>query len=104
MIGTLVDASVVAPTLVDMLLDRSGGNPLYLEEIVRQLQETRSLRVDDGRVSLEAQGIAVPETIHDIIAARIDRLEESLKQTLQPAAVVGRVFAVSLVSRVPGTE
>ncbi|MBI3636204.1 MAG: AAA family ATPase, partial [Candidatus Rokubacteria bacterium] len=86
-IGALLDASEIAPSFVDMLLEKSGGNPLYLEEIVRQLQETHALRV-------------VPETIHDIIAARIDRLEESLKETLQPAAVVGRQFAVPLVSRV----
>jgi tetratricopeptide (TPR) repeat protein len=46
----------------------------------------------------------VPETIHDIIAARVDRLEESLKETLQPAAVVGRQFAVPLVSRVLRAE
>jgi class 3 adenylate cyclase/tetratricopeptide (TPR) repeat protein len=100
MIGMLLDASAVAPSLVEMLLDKSGGNPLYLEEILRQLQETGRLRVEDGHARLEAEGIAVPETIHDIIAARIDRLEEPLKQTLQPAAVVGRQFAVPLVSRV----
>ncbi len=104
MIGTLLDVGQVDPVLVEMLLDKSGGNPLYLEEIIRQLQETQKLRVEDGRAGLQAEGIAVPETIHDIIAARIDRLEEDLKQTLQPAAVIGRQFAVSLVSRVLHTD
>ncbi len=44
--------------------------------------------------------VNVPATIHDIISARVDRLAESLKQTLQPAAVVGRRFAVPLLARV----
>ena len=44
--------------------------------------------------------MTVPATIHDIIAARIDRIAEPLKQTLQGAAVVGRRFGISLVSRV----
>ena len=104
MIGALLGANEVAPALVAMLLDRSGGNPLYLEEIVRRLQETQTLRVDRGRVQLDAGAVAVPETIHDIIAARVDRLQETLKQTLQPAAVVGREFAVPIVSRILGAD
>ena len=44
--------------------------------------------------------MTVPATIHDIIAARIDRLAESHKQTLQGAAVVGRRFGMSLLSRI----
>ena len=44
--------------------------------------------------------MTVPATIHDIIAARVDRLVEPLKHTLQVASVVGRRFGVSLVSRV----
>jgi tetratricopeptide (TPR) repeat protein len=42
--------------------------------------------------------VAVPETVHDIIAARVDRLEEPLKQTLQGAAVVGRQFLTTLLA------
>ena len=75
---------------------RGEGNPLYVEEIVRQLQETGGIVVEGGEARLRSADVKVPETIHDIIAARVDRLAESLKQTLQAAAVVGRRFGVSL--------
>ena len=81
-------------------LAKGEGNPLYVEEIVRQLQETEGILVEDGEARLRAADVTVPETIHDIIAARVDRLDESPKRTLQVASVVGRRFGVSLVSRV----
>src|SRR5439155_27119057 len=49
---------------------------------------------------LSRADVTVPPTIHDIIAARVDRVADALKQTLQGAAVVGRRFGESLVSRV----
>jgi tetratricopeptide (TPR) repeat protein len=48
--------------------------------------------------------VTVPETIRDIIAARVDRLTDSPKRTLQVASVVGRRFGVSLVSHVRETQ
>ena len=79
---------------------KGEGNPLYVEEIVRQLQETEGIVVENGEARLRAADVTVPETIRDIIAARVDRLAESPKQTLQVASVVGRRFGVSLVSHV----
>ena len=55
------------------------GNPLYVEEILRQLRETGGIRVEDGEAGLGRADVALPETIHDIIAARIDRLPEEVK-------------------------
>ena len=89
---------------VELLLAKGEGNPLYVEEILRQLQETGGILVEDGEARLRAADVTVPETIHDIIAARVDRLAESPKQTLQVASVVGRRFGVSLVSRVRETD
>src|SRR5262249_41796942 len=48
---------------------------------------------------LSGSDVRVPESVNDIIAARVDRLTEPLKQTLQAAAVVGRQFAAALLSR-----
>src|SRR5207244_3517240 len=101
LVRTLLGVPEVARPLVELLLEKSAGNPLYLEEIVRQLQETHALEVEEGRARLAASTFAVPETIYDIIAARVDRLDEPLKHTLQPAAVAGRRFAVLLVSPEP---
>jgi len=100
MVRTLLAVEEVSEQLFKFLAERSEGNPLYVEEILRQLQETGGLAIEGGEARLSRADVSVPATIHDIIAARVDRLTEGLKQTLQGAAVVGRRFGVSLVSRV----
>ncbi len=100
MIRVLLGADAVSEPLLGILADKSEGNPLYVEEIVRQLRETGGVVVDDGRAGLRSADVTVPATIHDIIAARVDRLAEPLKRTLQAAAVIGRRFGIPLLSRV----
>ena len=100
MVRTLLGIEDLSEPLFKFLTERSEGNPLYVEEILRQLQETGGLVIEGGEARLSRADVTVPATIHDIIAARVDRLGEGLKQTLQGAAVVGRRFGVSLVSRV----
>jgi len=96
----VLGAERVASELLDVLVAKSEGNPLYVEEILRQLQETGGAVVTDGEARLGRADVAVPETVHDIIAARVDRVDEALKQTIQGAAVVGRQFPAPLVARV----
>jgi class 3 adenylate cyclase/tetratricopeptide (TPR) repeat protein len=103
MVQTLFGTTSVAEPLLRLLLAKGEGNPLYVEEIVRQLQETDGIVIEEGEARLRAADVTVPETIRDIIAARVDRLDESPKQTLQVASVVGRRFGVSLVSHVRAT-
>src|SRR5882724_6655075 len=100
MVRTFLTAAEISEQLFEVLSAKSEGNPLYVEEILRQLQETGGVIVENGEARLSRAGVTVPATIHDIIAARIDRIAEPLKQTLQGAAVVGRHFGISLVSRV----
>jgi len=100
MVRTLLVAKEVSEQLFKILAEKSEGNPLYVEEILRQLMETSGIVVEKGEARLARSDVTVPATIHDIIAARIDRVADPLKQTLQGAAVVGRRFGVSLVSRI----
>src|SRR3989475_10800819 len=100
MVRTLLAAKEISEQLFKILAEKSEGNPLYVEEILRQLRETDGILVKDGEARLSRPDVTVPATIHDIIAARVDRLADPLKQTLQGAAVVGRHFGISLVSRV----
>src|SRR5262249_47035886 len=97
MIRTLLVAEEVSEQLFKILAEKSEGNPLYVEEILRQLLETSGIVVEKGEARLSRSDVTVPATIHDIIAARIDRVADPLKQTLQGAAVIGRRFGVSLV-------
>ena len=74
------------------LIDRTEGNPLYLEESVRTLVETRTLIGERGayRLAQDVTAIQVPVSVQAILAARIDRLAPEDKRLLQAAAVVGK--------------
>ncbi len=77
-----------------LILDKVEGNPFFLEEVLRSLLDA-GLVVFEGNRAVAAQPIQtidVPETLYAVIAARIDRLAPSDKQTLQTASVIGRVF------------
>lgn len=69
---------------------RAGGNPLFVEELVRMLLEG------------SAPGAAIPETVQAVITARIDRLPPNERRTLQAAAVIGRAFWPSAISPIAG--
>ncbi len=82
------------PVVEDEILATAEGNPLFIEEIVSRLIETGALSHDeDGWTTVgSATGITVPDTIHGLLAARIDGLPEAERRVLREAAVVGRTF------------
>jgi class 3 adenylate cyclase/tetratricopeptide (TPR) repeat protein len=90
----------------DMLLAKSGGNPFYLEEIVRSLIDSGTLAYSNGvwRLTGEVSELAVPDTVQSLIAARLDRLESDLRETLQTASVLGRSFHVRLLEALSGLD
>ena len=77
--------------LRELLIQRSNGNPFFLEEIVRSLLETNALVGEHGgyRLARELKTIQVPATVQAVLAARIDRLPGVEKLLLQSSAVVG---------------
>jgi class 3 adenylate cyclase/tetratricopeptide (TPR) repeat protein len=89
--GLLGGDSALAP-LKAMLTARTGGNPLFLEESVRTLVETRALAGARGayRLAKPVDEIQVPATVQSILASRIDRLPLEEKRLLQSAAVIGK--------------
>jgi class 3 adenylate cyclase/tetratricopeptide (TPR) repeat protein len=74
------------------LIERTEGNPLFLEESVRMLVETRMLIGARGayRAAPDSQTVKVPATVQAILAARIDRLSAEDKRLLQAASAVGK--------------
>jgi class 3 adenylate cyclase/tetratricopeptide (TPR) repeat protein len=89
----LVDGDV-APEIKDLILSRAAGNPFFMEELTHSLLENGSIQKRDMQYILtrDISTKAIPETVHGIIAARIDRLEENLKKIIQVASVIGREF------------
>lgn len=90
----------------DMLLAKSGGNPFYLEEIIRSLIDSGVLAYRHGvwRLTEEVSSLNVPDTVQMVIAARLDRLERELRDILQTASVLGRSFHVRLLEALSGLD
>ena len=97
----LGDDPTVQP-LKPVLIARTEGNPLFLEESVRTLLETRTLTGEPGayRLARSLDTIQMPATVQAILAARIDRLSPELKRLLQAAAVVGKDVPVRLLESI----
>ena len=94
LIRNLLHISDLPDQLQDLVLDRSEGNPLFLEEIVRTLIEGQVLRREGDRWTAagEVGRSVIPSLLRGVIAARIDHLPTAAKVVLQHASVVGRVF------------
>lgn len=97
-------ASRLDAALTVLLSERSGGNPLVLEELAAALLEQAAVAREADTCSLTRPDavLVVPNTIQDLIMARIDQLEEPVKRVLQVAAVIGRDFTFDLVRAVAG--
>ena len=95
----------IAPELRRAIVERSEGNPLYVEEIVRKLIDDGVLRATEAsrwEVARSIEDVELPRSIQGLIATRLDGLPEDEKAALQDAAVVGRVFWVGAVAELTG--
>ncbi|MGH7323072.1 MAG: AAA family ATPase, partial [Candidatus Rokuibacteriota bacterium] len=73
--------------LVRMILTKAEGNPFFLEELCRAVEEQGNLNTAPG----------VPDTIEEVLSARIERLPDEPRRVLQTAAVLGRQFSSRLL-------
>ncbi len=91
----------VPPEVVEAVHDRAEGNPFFTEEVTRELLES-GVVVEAGDGTFTARSLAeieVPVTVHEIVAARLDRLPLEEKRVLQVASVMGRHFSAALVEQ-----
>ena len=91
--------------LVTFVESRTDGNPFFMEEVVNSLIEAGLLAISGGRWSVQGRidEATVPVTIRGVIAARIDRLDQTRRRVLQEASVVGREFLYRIVNEVSGS-
>jgi class 3 adenylate cyclase/tetratricopeptide (TPR) repeat protein len=106
LIGELLDRAVLPAETQSALLARAGGNPLYAEEFVRMLIDRGRLVRRGGSWDLTSgdDPIDVPETVHALIAARLDTLPADRKVLLQNASVIGKVFWAGPVAEMAGVD
>jgi class 3 adenylate cyclase/tetratricopeptide (TPR) repeat protein len=106
MAGGVLGAERLPDELRAALMQKAEGVPLFIEEVTKTLLDLGVLRKEgDGyRLVEQIGGVSVPDTIQDIIMARLDRLGDDGKRTVQLASVIGRQFLVRLLQRVGGLE
>jgi DNA-binding NtrC family response regulator/tetratricopeptide (TPR) repeat protein len=95
------------PSLADIpgrLVEWTGGNPLFLEEMVRSLAETGTLLGERGayRLAAPVTNLQVPASVEEVLAGRIGRLGEGERALLQASAVIGRDVPYAILSPVAG--
>ena len=106
LLATLLGDDASLGPLRPLLIERTAGNPLFLEESVRSLVETRVLVGERGayRLMKAPEAVQVPATVQAILASRIDRLPAEQKRLLQAASVVGKDVPFALLQAVAGLD
>jgi class 3 adenylate cyclase/tetratricopeptide (TPR) repeat protein len=93
--GLLGPPDVSAP-LRELVLARAEGNPLFMEELIRSLIALKVLARDEMSGAWRTLGAVeearIPDTIQGVIMARVDRLDDNVKEVLKLASVIGRSF------------
>jgi tetratricopeptide (TPR) repeat protein len=104
LVASILKDGEIVPELRELILSRSAGNPLFMEELTQTLRENGSIQRQNHRyvLSAKAADIQVPDTVQGIIAARMDRLEDDIKRTMQVASVIGKDFAFRILEGITG--
>ncbi len=100
LVGELLGADPSVGAVAALITERTAGNPFFAEEMVRELAEQGVLEGERARYRCrtDVAEVSVPATVQAVIAARIDRLDPSAKQTLSAAAVIGARFGPDLLA------
>ena len=108
LIGQIAGGKVLPDEVVDQIIDRTDGVPLFIEELTKSVLEGGLLREEADRYVLDraVPPFAIPTSLHDSLMARLDRLA-SVRLVAQIGAAIGREFSYALlhaVSRLPEDE
>ncbi|MCB9751340.1 MAG: tetratricopeptide repeat protein [Myxococcales bacterium] len=103
------EGATASESVARVVIDRAGGNPFYVEEILQHFREVGVLaRPQSGAAHYELVRAPnpddLPPSLESLIAARIDRLSETARRVVRLAAVIGRTFTRPILARVLGDE
>ncbi|MDP8925001.1 MAG: AAA family ATPase, partial [Chloroflexota bacterium] len=104
LVGELLGSDELPARLVDRVLAKAEGNAFFIEEILRRLVDDGALRRDGDRWVADhvVRAVQLPDTLLAAVTARIDRLPEGVRRTLQVAAIIGHEFSERVLRRVTG--
>ncbi len=94
LVNNILQVKGLRHALKKQIVDRSGGNPFFIEEIVRSLIDEGAIVQTNGtfQVTEKIDHVVIPSTINDVLTARIDRLEAQTRDLIKIASVIGRSF------------
>jgi class 3 adenylate cyclase/tetratricopeptide (TPR) repeat protein len=93
------------PAFSESVLSRTGGNPFFIEEVIRELQSSGGLEERDGQIVWSrASTERLPATVQEVLEARLDRLPEAARYVVRPAAVIGRTFWYRILAELVPSE
>lgn len=99
LVGNLLQSENLPKAVPEAIREKAGGNPFFVEEVVGALIDGGAVALQDGRyrVTDEIEHFHVPSSVQEVILDRIDRLDETKRNTLQIASVIGRSFSENLL-------
>jgi class 3 adenylate cyclase/tetratricopeptide (TPR) repeat protein len=102
MTRALLKADDIPQELQSVIARKAEGNPFFVEEVTKSLVEEGALeRTDTGmRLARRLDQISIPDSIQDVLMARLDRLDTDAKLAIQTASIIGREFALGLLDRI----
>ncbi len=102
LLDPLLGSDPTLQALKTWLINRTEGNPFFIQESIRTLVETQTLTGERGayRLVKPIESIQLPATIHAVLAPRIDRLPPEGKRLLQAAAVIGKDVPLVLLQAI----
>jgi tetratricopeptide (TPR) repeat protein len=105
LINNMLDITDLHHAVMDQIVKRADGNPFFIEEVVRSLIDEGAVVIKDGsyEVTEKIDTVIIPHTIHDVLMARIDRLEEKTRNLVKIASVIGRSFFYRILTEVANT-
>jgi class 3 adenylate cyclase/tetratricopeptide (TPR) repeat protein len=94
LIERLLNTKDFSPAASTLITQKTEGNPFFIEEIMRSFIDDGIIEIKNGkfRVTQKIDSVIIPETVHDILMARIDRLDKNTRSLLKIASVIGRTF------------
>ncbi len=108
LLDNLLRTQALPYELRERILGRAEGNPFYVEEIIRSLIDSKAIAYDEAngrwQATRDVSNVAIPDTLHGVLMARIDRLQEETKRVLQMASVIGRIFFYRVLAEIAREE
>jgi class 3 adenylate cyclase/tetratricopeptide (TPR) repeat protein len=102
LVSNLLHTKDLPDHIMGLIAKQAEGNPFFIEEVARSFIDDGIVEKKDGHfyITDKIDSVVIPETIHDVIMARVDKLDEQTKSLLKIASVIGRYFFHSILAAV----